>query len=68
MDIFMVCNTWAKTSLFALSFDTIQLHIEQKTFQQYSFIFGHMAMKHPVLSMNSTAYDSKVSTVVIHIS
>ena len=50
MDIFMVCNTWAKTSLFALSFDTIQLHIEQKTFQQYSFIFGHMAMKHPVYS------------------
>ena len=44
----MVCNTWTKNSLFALSFDTIQLHIEQKVFLQYSFIFGQMTMKHPV--------------------
>ena len=44
----MACDAWTKTSLFALSFDTIQLHIEQKVFLQHSFIFGHMAMKHPV--------------------
>ena len=49
----MVCSTWTKTSLFALSFGTIELHIEQKVFLQHSFIFGHMAMKHPYLGQNS---------------
>ena len=44
----MVYNTWTKTSLFPLSFDTIQSHIGLKVYLQYSFIFGHTAMKHPV--------------------
>ena len=44
----MVCTAWTKTSLFALSFDIIQLHIEQKVILQYSFIFGRMAMKDPI--------------------
>ena len=39
-----------KTSLFTLSFATIQSHIGQKVLHQHSFIFGHMAMKHPVCS------------------
>ena len=42
------CNTWIITSILALSYAGIHLHIPRKTFLQYSFIFGHTIMKRPV--------------------
>ena len=37
----MVCNAWTKTSLFALSFDTIQLHTEQKVSTVFVYFRSH---------------------------
>ena len=41
-------KTRMKTSLSALSFATAQSHVTSTVFLQYSFIFGHTGMKHPV--------------------
>ena len=34
--------------IFASVFDTIEMQIARNLFLQYSFVFGHMAMKQPV--------------------